>query len=148
MKTENTIATRTELVETGTKVRTKIKAKAKAISLLVAILVTLALPLPTHAQVDPGFHEIFQTDGFGDRIKVGEIYVPEREPGAINYVEHWVLWANYVYPSAKAPVVTIIRSSRNRFASEEDFFERVTWRPGFRYVRVDSTDTDSLPGRR
>lgn len=124
-----------------------IKARTKASCLLVAILVTLALPFPTQAQVDPGLHDIFQTDGFGDRVKVGEIYVPQRAPGATSYLEHWVLFDNYVYPSAKAPVVTFIRPSRSRYASEEDFFARVAWGPGFRYVRVDSFDTDRLPGR-
>ncbi|HVQ37439.1 MAG TPA: hypothetical protein VMS31_07900 [Pyrinomonadaceae bacterium] len=126
----------------------KARTKAKAICSLVAILVTMALPIPTHAQFDPGLHEIFQTDGFGDPVKVGEMYVPERDRGAINYVEHWVLSDKYVYPSAEARVLTFFRPARNRYASEEDFFARVTWRPGFRYVRVDSTDTDVLPGRR
>jgi hypothetical protein len=40
-----------------------------------------------------------------------------------------------------------IKASRQTYSSEEDFFARVAWEPGFRYVRVDATDTDTLPGR-
>ncbi|HVQ37438.1 MAG TPA: hypothetical protein VMS31_07895 [Pyrinomonadaceae bacterium] len=58
-----------------------------------------------------------------------------------------MLWDNYIYPSATAPVVTLIKSSRCKYVSEEEFFARVKWKPGFRYVRVDSTDTDRLPVR-
>lgn len=149
MKAENKIATGNVVVQTRKKVRTSMKArtKGKAICALVTILVTLALSIPAQAQVDPGLHDIFQTNSFGDRIKVGEIYVPQRDPGAINYVEHWVLFDNYVYPSAENRVVTIIRPSRLRYASEQDFFAGVEWRRGFRYVRVDCIDTNRVPGR-
>jgi len=124
-----------------------IRARTKAICSLVAMLVTLAVAIPAQAQLDPGIHDIFQTDGFGDKIKVGEIYVPRREAGTTNYVEHWVLFDNYVYPNAENRVATIIRASRSSYESEEDFFARVAWGKGFRYVRVDSLDTDRLPDR-
>jgi len=124
-----------------------IKARTKVICSLVAMMVTLAMAIPAQAQLDPGFHDIFQTDGFGDKIKVGEIYVPRREAGTTNYVEHWVLFDNYVYPSPENRVVTTIRPSRLSYQSEEDFFARVAWGPGFRYVRVDCLDIDKLPGR-
>jgi hypothetical protein len=42
---------------------------------------------------------------------------------------------------------TTITLAREKYASEEDFFARVPWGPGFRYVRVDCLDTDQLPGR-
>ncbi len=61
-----------------------INARTKAICSLVAMLVTLALAIPAQAQIDPGIHDIFQTDGFGEKVKVGEIYVPRREAGATN----------------------------------------------------------------
>ena len=97
--------------------------------------------------LDAGTHDIFQTDDFGNRIKVGEIYVAPRERGATNYVEHWVLFDNYIYPSAENRVVTLIKPSRLVYASEQDFFARVEWRRGFRYVRVDCTDTNRVPSR-
>ena len=123
------------------------KTRLKAICSLVAMLVTLTLAIPAQAQIDPGIHDIFQTDGFGHTVKAGEIYVPQREPGATTYVEHWVLFDNYVYPSAENPIVTIIRPSQRKFVSEEDFFARVAWGAGFRYVRVDCLDSERLPGR-
>ena len=124
-----------------------INARTKAICSLVVIFATLVLAIPAQAQLDPGLHDIFQTDGFGNQVKGGEIYVPWREAGTTNYVEHWVLFDNYVYPSSENRVVTTIRPSRLSYQSEEDFFARVAWGAGFRYVRVDSTDTDKLPGR-
>ena len=123
------------------------RTKAKAICSLVAMLITLTLAIPAQAQLDNGPHDIFQTDGFGNKVKVGEIYVPRRDAGTTNYVEHWVLFDNYVYPSAENRVVTTIRPSQLNYRSEEDFFARVAWGPGFRYVRVDCLDTDRLPGR-
>jgi hypothetical protein len=140
MKTENTIATKNMLSSAS--------MKAKAVCSLVAILFTLALAIPAQAQLDPGTHDVFQIDRFGNRVKSAEIYVGPRDPGATNYVEHWVLFDNYVYPSADNPVVTmIVPSRRANYASEQDFFARVAWRPGFRYVRVDCIDTAQLPGR-
>jgi hypothetical protein len=125
----------------------KARTKAKAICSLVAMLVTLAAAIPAQAQFDPGLHDIFQTDRFGDRVKAGAIFVPRREPGTTNYVEHWVLFDNYVYPSPENRVVTTISASGLSYRSEEEFFARVGWGLGFRYVRVDCLDTDKLPGR-
>jgi len=94
-----------------------------------------------------GIHDVFQTNRFGERVKAGAIFVPRREIGTTNYVEHWVLFDNYVYPSSENLVVTTISASRLSYQSEEEFFARVAWGPGFRYVRVDCLDIDKLPGR-
>ena len=123
-----------------------IKARTKAICSLVVMLVTLTLAIPAQAQLDPGIHDVFQTNRFGERVKAGAIFVPRRESGTTNYVEHWVLFDNYVYPSPENPVVTTISASGLSYQSEEEFFARVAWGPGFRYVRVDCFDTDKLPG--
>jgi len=122
-----------------------------AVRLFVALLFAQAVAIPTLAKAPPrgyyqigvGFHVIRQNG-----IRVGEIYVPEHERGGTNYVEHWVLYDNYVYPSSDTPsLVTTIEVGKNSYKNEEDFFARVAWGPGFRYVRVDCTDTDRLPGR-
>jgi hypothetical protein len=148
MKNDTIIATENVPDKTGMKARTNVKTSAKAICSLLTIVFTLALAIPAQAQIDGGLHDVFQTDRFGNWIKAGEIYVPEHEPGATNYVEHWVLFDNYVYPSANNPVVTmIVPSRRSNYTSEQDFFARAPWRPGFRYVRVDCIDTTQLPGR-
>jgi hypothetical protein len=125
----------------------KTKTKAKAICSLVVMLVTLALAIPAQAQLDNGPHDIFQTDDFGNQVKVGEIYVPQRAPGATSYVEHWVLFENYTYHNAENRVITIIRPSQRTTRSEEEFLAGIPNRPGVRYVRVDCTETLMLPRR-
>jgi hypothetical protein len=106
------------------------------------------LPNATRAQLDPGIKIIYQYNAASrEKVIAGEIYVPPYEPGTTNYVEHWVLFANYIYPGRDATLMTTIEVSPKRYESEADFFARVPWGPGFRYVRGDCTDTDSLPGR-
>jgi hypothetical protein len=110
-------------------------------SFLIAITV-LTLTLPAFAQLDPGDFVIVQNGKI-----VGEIFVPQREVGQTNYVEHWVLFRGYTYPDADLSLVTKIKPGTQRYTSEADFFARVPWGSGFRYVRIDATDTDVLPGR-
>ena len=139
MKTET--ATKPVADAKGTK-RT-LNVKAKAMSALIVIVFALALALPAHAQIDPGDFIIRQNG-----IQVGVIYVPQRDPDMTTYVEHWVLYDNYVYPGKDASLVTTItKSEKDEYRDEADFFARVPWGKGFRYVRVDATDTDKLPGR-
>jgi hypothetical protein len=112
---------------------------------LVAMTIARASAIPASAQLDPtGGYDIFQNG-----IRVGEIYVPERDPGSIYYVEHWVLYNSYVYPSKDMPELkTEIRlAQKSNYESEADFFARAPFGPGYRYVRADCTDTDRLPGR-
>jgi hypothetical protein len=112
--------------------------------LILAAMAAFALmALPTSAQLDPGNFEIRQNGR-----TVGEIFVPARVPGSNTYVEHWVLSADYSYPSPNSAVMTRIRAQRHRYASEKDFFARVPWSPGSRYVRIDATESDRLPGHR
>lgn len=111
---------------------------------LVALTFAHAAPTPARTQMDPGVKRILQNG-----IQVGEIFVPERDPKATRYVEHWVLYNGYVYPGKDNPdVKTEIReSTKSSYESEADFFARVPFGPGFRYVRVDCTESDRLPGR-
>jgi hypothetical protein len=44
--------------------------------------------------------------------------------------------------------MTQIRVPRQRYASDEDFFARVPWSLGFRYLRIDVAESDHLPGHR
>jgi hypothetical protein len=113
--------------------------------IIAAILAALALmvALPTSAQLDPGNFEISQNGR-----TVGEIFVPTRALCTTGYIEHWVLSADYAYPRPDSAVMTQIRAPRQRYASEDDFFARVPWGPGSRYVRIDVTESDRLPGHR
>ena len=108
----------------------------------LSVIFAIALVLPTQAQIDPGNFDIFQNGR-----KVGEIFVPARAAGQTNYVEHWVLFSDYVYPDGDLSLNTKIKAGRKTYTSEEDFFARVPWGRGYRYVRIDATDTDTLPGR-
>lgn len=95
------------------------------------------------AQTDFGFYQIYQSGK-----KVGEIYTPEREADATQYVEHWVLYKGYVYPKKGLTMVTEIRpTGQGYYSSAEDFLKRVPFGAGYRYVRIDATDTDTIPGR-
>jgi len=102
--------------------------KVSALVACLTIFITLAQALPTKAQLDPDpWYEIFQNG-----IKTGEIYVPERDPKAINYAEHWVLFNSYVYPGRDRELATTIRVGRRGggYQSEADFFARVPWGAG------------------
>ena len=69
-------------------------------------------------------------------------------PAKARYVEHWVLDAGYAYPSpANGKAVTVRPAPHQRYSSEADFFARVPWGAGCRYVRVDCTDGTRRPGR-
>lgn len=112
---------------------------------LVALTVAKASSISTGSQLDTkGTYDVLQNG-----IRVGEVYVPERELKSTQYVEHWVLYNSYVYPSKDHPELkTEIRvAQKSSYESEADFFARVPFGPGFRYVRADCTDTDQLPGR-
>lgn len=138
------------------KIRSKLKAGG-LVTIILTLTLTLAMPtqarlnpgagravaIPGHAQLDPGTSVgIFQNG-----IKTGEIYVPYYTPQSINYIEHWVLFNNYVYPGKDPSLMTTLQMARRGYENEADFFARVPWGSGFRYVRVYCTDTDQMPGR-
>jgi hypothetical protein len=111
---------------------------------LAALTAAKASAVSTKAEIDVGFYGILQGD-----VPVGEIYVPERNPMATQYTEHWVLMSNYLYPNKNLTgLTTEIRALQNGgYESEADFFARAPFGPGSRYVRVDCTEFDRLPGR-
>lgn len=123
------------------------KAGAKTMLALAALallmlIFTRALATPSSVQLDPGGFNLIQNGG-----TVGEVFVPIYDPASTNYVEHWVLFKGYIYGGKDPSLVTTIVAGQNRYENEEDFFKRVPWGAGFRYVRVECTDTDRLPGR-
>ena len=117
---------------------------AACAALLLALLLARSAP-PAHAQLDPTGGRSLEIWQGGE--KVGEIYVPVRPAGATTYAEHWVLFPGYVYPSGDGKVEVALRPGGPAYRSEADFFARVPFAPGSRYVRVQSDDTDRLPGR-
>lgn len=79
MNCENTVATKNKLAAWGMKARTNGKLRVNTVSSLLAIVFALALAIPAQAQIDPGTHDVFQRDRFGNWIKSAEIYVGPRE---------------------------------------------------------------------
>jgi hypothetical protein len=113
----------------------------QTLRIVLALVLLLTFAMPAHAQLDPGFHDIRQ----GGHV-VGQIYVPARAAGATSYLEHWVLFSAYVYPSGgRDAVPTEIVASGSSYASERDFFARVPFAAGSRYVRVQSVESAALP---
>ena len=109
--------------------------------ILLASAFVFALASPAQAQLDPGNVDVFQGGS-----KVGEIFVPARAPSAHRYIEHWVLFSGYVYPGSDSATTTEIRAATARYASAQNFFNRVPWGPGFRYVLIQATEAGRLPG--
>ena len=123
-------------------------------ALLAATALLGASPPTARAQLDPTGGKAGTYDIVQDSRVVGTIFVPAwHDPNAglpdnARYVEHWVLFPGYVYPSpANGKAITIRPAAEQRYASEADFFARVPWGAGSRYVRVDATDGTTLPGR-
>jgi hypothetical protein len=93
------------------------------------------------AQLDPGNFELYQ-----DGVRVGEIFVPVRDRRARNYAEHWVLLPGYENP-APGGRTTEIRPVESRYQSLRDFFARVPFPDGSRYVVIGAHESARLPGR-
>lgn len=115
--------------------------------LLVAAAVIAAFlafaPRRVHAQLDAGNNVllIYQSGQVA-----GMIYVPLGVGTRELYLEHWVLFPNYVYPSGERPTRTdIVPDPRVSYENEAAFFRAVPWGPGFRYVKVTAHDTTQLP---
>jgi|SRR5215469_15252034 len=108
---------------------------AKRTALVASLGASLAF-----AQFTPDWYKIYE-----DGVQVGEIYVPQWGISS-RYDEHWILYPNYVYPSPRTGVrAEIVPEPHSSYASETDFFARVPFGPGYRYVHVTSEDSAQLP---
>jgi hypothetical protein len=111
-------------------------------ALMLAILAAVSLR-PAKAQLDIG-NRIYLTE---NGARVGEVYVPERAAGQIEYVEEWVLFPNYRYPGPSfMGMLNIIPSATERpYSSQEDFLQNVPFPKGSKYVRVSAQEFTALP---
>jgi len=110
-------------------------------ALLVATAFNFGTPTPAaDAQVPPihgiRVHDILQHDG----TRIGIIYVDRESVASKQYVEHWVMFDNYTYPS-------MLRPSADRYDSAADFLARVPFKSGYGYARWDVSEQSRLPGR-
>lgn len=77
---------------------------------------------------------------------VGQIYVPERDPNARRYLEHWVLFPNYHYPGRRfinSLLVAPVQGSG--YSNEAEFFEKVEFPERSKYIEVTVEEFDALP---
>jgi hypothetical protein len=116
-----------------------------ALALLGPLLVTTAsifgTPTPAaDAQVLPihgiRVHDILQHNG----TRIGIIYVDRESVASKQYVEHWVMFDTYTYPSMLWP-------SADRYDGAADFLARVPFRSGFSYARWDVSEQRRIAGR-
>ncbi|MFH0176609.1 hypothetical protein ACIA6D_30490 [Streptomyces cacaoi] len=123
---------------------TRTKAVIAGLSAAAAAsAVILATGGTAHAQLDPDGKAF---DIFQNNVKVGEIFVPERSQGDTDYLENWVLFPKYQYPGPQHPgLATVIKAGTTEYKSQSDFFENVPFKPGSKYVAVDSHESSGLP---
>lgn len=116
-----------------------------AVLALMGVLASLGL-----AQLNPDTRSLLL---YESGLRVGEIYVPERAPAATHYLEHWVLYKNYLYPGPNFIGELLVSplaggtSEQNVYRDEADFFRRATFPAGSKYVKVTVDEFTSIPGR-
>jgi hypothetical protein len=106
-------------------------------TLAVAITVTTSLQaqFPIDARSAFGIYQ--------DGVLVGELMRVDEDPE--KYVEHWVLYPDYVYPSERNGVVTEIVPGAIPYDGLDDFFRNVPFEEGSRYVEATCADGTHLP---
>ena len=112
----------------------------------VAALAGAALmihPPTAKAQLDPGGRIYLYENG----VRVGEVYVPNRAPGQTQYIEDWVLYPNYLYPGPRfiGALQIVPAPTEQPYASEQDFFQKVPFTTGSKYIRVLARESSYLP---
>ena len=102
------------------------KVKLLIPAVMALLILTGLLSQNARAQIDPQ-RIYFYENG----IRVGEVYVPDRAPGQAEYLEHWVLYPNYLYPGPRfIGALQIVPSSEKPYASESEFFRTVPFAKG------------------
>ena len=120
----------------------------------VPLLLTLtgaafgALALHGHtarAQIDPlrMSFGVYESRPGAPPALLGEIYREDTNP--TTYTEHWVLYPGYVNPSGTNGAVIAIRPGLRAYRDTTDFFARVPFTRGSRYVHVACLDTADRP---
>lgn len=108
--------------------------------LFVGVLVLLVgVSQSLSAQLDPGFRIYLIEEG----VRVGEVFVPERAADAVTYEEHWVLYPSYKYPGPRNLRGLTIQAdpSAKPYRDANDFFRRVPFAAGSKYVHVTATES-------
>lgn len=112
--------------------------------LLIALTVSIfsmSIAPKAHAQLSAGGGIAGQFDYIRGVFKeVGKVFVPEwRSPN--NYMEHWILFPDYVYPGEKNPSVdlSVTPDENIKYDNVSDFLKE-NFCEGCTYIRVESTE--------
>jgi hypothetical protein len=122
----------------------------KAAHLLTLTVIILAAGASTApAQIDTGILVAADTSVLYQNGKVvGIKYVPQHYSGAKLTAEHQVLFANYQVSSARNPIRTeVVPAPELQYANEAEFFAKVPFAPGDKYVYVTKTENTKLPSQ-
>lgn len=100
---------------------------------------------PARAQIDPmrTSYGVYESRPGTTPVLLGEIYREGRD--VTRYTEHWVLYPGFVNPSGNNDVTLEIRPGLREYRNAADFFARVPFTRGSRYVHVDCLDTEERP---
>jgi hypothetical protein len=111
----------------------------KMLMLTAGILLLAVMTAAPRAQFDTKARIYLWQDG----VKFGEVFVPDRLPGATHYEEHWVLYKGYQYPGPNNLRGLVVKAepSEMPYRSVEDFFARVPFRKGSKYIHVTATES-------
>jgi hypothetical protein len=111
----------------------------------VLLVATFAAFIPHHAQaqIDPGSH--YTQSLFDHGVQVGEVYVLDRAPGQTQYAEDWVLYPNYAHSGPRFIGALDVVPGTLHYQSESDFFSKVPFPAGSKFVRVSAEEFSSLP---
>lgn len=112
----------------------------KLLRTLVVLLFATAIAHPIAAQLAPSTHVY---DVLQNGTKVAEIYVPRAQKRSL-YVEHWVLFPGYTYPSPINRLGFEIVQSESRARNTAEFFQR-SFPAGAKYIQVTGHQSELRP---
>jgi hypothetical protein len=113
----------------------------RTLRLAVALLMGLSLQGTAFAQFPPGSQSY---DVYQNGVLAGELYV---EGSGSTYTEHWVLFPNYKAPSGSNALSTTVVPGLKTYVDTKEFFAKVSFLAGSRYVKSACQEDAKLPGR-
>jgi hypothetical protein len=117
--------------------------RLSAAAVVVAAAAAFGAPRSARAQLDPTGGFVFDLYENGERV--GQVYREGENPN--EYVEHWVMFPRYVYPSSVNGVRLLVVPGADQYRSAGDFLARVPFEQGSRYARAAIFDAERIPGR-
>jgi hypothetical protein len=108
--------------------------------ILALFLFGLMINQSVNAQLKPGSAYVLDKQG----NIVGMVYIPEKKD-LKNYVEHWILFPDYVYPGDKNfdATLTVELTRDFKYDNLADFIDDNFCEKGCRYIEVKSVEYHS-----